>query len=275
MPEFRNSLTHIGEILIDTPDGSQVPLKEVADVRISPAATVIDRDAVSRYIDVGANVTGRGFNAVRADVENSLQAVELPFEYHLEVISDSFGLQVSQQRLILIALASLVGIYLIMQAALDSWRLAFIIFLTMPIALAGSLVAAIIGGGELSIGALFGLLTIAALTARSGLTMVNHFQHLAQEDESFGSELVLRGAQDRLAPILMTALATGLAFLPMLFGGQIPGNEMLSPMAGVMLGGLITTTLITLFVIPPLYLRYGYKRAPEQSSPIVEEGAPA
>jgi Cu/Ag efflux pump CusA len=129
--------------------------------------------------------------------------------------------------------------------------------LTLPVALVGGVLAALLGGGVLSIGALFGFLTLLAIAVRNGLVMVNHFQHLAQdEDESIGSELVLRGARERLAPILMTALATGVALLPILFGGSIAGNELLNPMAAVLLGGLVTSTLLNLFIVPALYLRW-------------------
>jgi Cu/Ag efflux pump CusA len=257
MPEFRNSLTNIGQLLIDTPDGSQVPLEEVAEVRIAPAATVIERDAVSRYVDVGATVSGRSINAVRDDIESRIEQIAVPFEYHMEVQSDTQGLQANQQRILAIAAAALVGIYLVIQAAVGSWRLAFAIFLTLPVALVGGVLAALLGGGVLSIGALFGFLTLLAIAVRNGLVMVNHFQHLAQdEDESIGSELVLRGARERLAPILMTALATGVALLPILFGGSIAGNELLNPMAAVLLGGLVTSTLLNLFIVPALYLRW-------------------
>ncbi len=257
MPEFRNSLTNIGRLLIDTPDGSQVALEELAEVRISPAATVIERDAVSRYVDVNTSVSGRSINAVVDDIESRLEQVPVPFEYHMEVQSDTQGLQANQQRLIAIAVAALIGIFLVIQAAIGSWRLAFVIFLTLPMALVGGVLAALLGGGVLSIGALFGFFTLLAIAARNGLVMVNHFQRLAQyEDESIGSELVLRGARERLAPILMTALAASVAFLPLLIGGSIPGNELLSPMAAVVLGGLVTSTLLNLFIVPALYLRW-------------------
>jgi Cu/Ag efflux pump CusA len=257
MPEFRNSLTNIGRLLIDTPDGSQVALEELAEVRISPAATVIERDAVSRYVDVNTSVSGRSINAVVDDIESRLEQVPVPFEYHMEVQSDTQGLQANQQRLIAIAVAALIGIFLVIQAAIGSWRLAFVIFLTLPMALVGGVLAALLNGGVLSIGALFGFFTLLAIAARNGLVMVNHFQRLAQyEDESIGSELVLRGARERLAPILMTALAASVAFLPLLIGGSIPGNELLSPMAAVVLGGLVTSTLLNLFIVPALYLRW-------------------
>ncbi|UCG24400.1 MAG: efflux RND transporter permease subunit [Chloroflexota bacterium] len=256
-PELRSSMTNIDQLLIDTPDGSQVPLGELADVRIAPAATVIERDAVSRFVDVGADVSGRSIDAVKADIESSIQQMPVPFEYHMEVLSDAQGLQANQQRLIAIAVAALIGIFLVIQAGIGGWRLALAIFLTSPVALVGGLLAAVIAGGVLSIGSLFGLLTVLAIAVRSGLVMVNHIQRLAHEEgDSVEPELVVRGAADRVAPILMTALATVVALLPMLIGGGIAGNEMLSPLAAVMVGGLITSTLLNLFIVPALYLRW-------------------
>ncbi len=256
-PELRGSMTDIGGLLIDTPDGSQVPLENLAEVRISPAATVIERDAVSRFVDVGANVSGRNVESVRTDVESRLLSVPIPFEYHLEVLSDSQGLQANQQRLIAIAIAVLIGIFLVIQASIESWRLALVIFLTTPMALVGGVLAALIGGGVLTIGALFGFFTLLAIAIRNGLVMINHFRHLEQyEGETIGSELVLRGARERLVPILMTALATGLALLPLLIAGSIAGNEILGQMAAVIFGGLVTSTLLNLFIVPALYLRW-------------------
>jgi Cu/Ag efflux pump CusA len=175
----------------------------------------------------------------------------------MEALNKSQGLQANQQRLIAIAAAALVGIFLLMQAAFGSWRLAIVIFLTLPMALVGGVLAALLGGGVLTIGSLFGFFTILGIAVRNGLLMVRHLQHLAQyEDEAIGSEMVLRGAGERLTPILMTALATTVVFLPLLFGGNIAGNELVSPMAAVVLGGLLTSTLLNLFIVPALYLRW-------------------
>jgi Cu/Ag efflux pump CusA len=256
-PELRSSMTNIDQLLIDTPDGSQVPLGELAEVRIAPAATVIERDAVSRFVDIGADVSGRSIEAVKADIESSVQQLPIPFEYHMEVLSDAQGLQANQQRLIAIAIAALIGVFLVIQAGIGGWRLALALFLTLPMALVGGLLAAVIAGGVLSIGSLFGLLTVLAIAVRNGLVMVNHVQRLAQEEgDSVEPEVVVRGAADRVAPIFMTALATIVALLPMLIGGGIAGNEMLGPLAAVMVGGLITSTLLNLFIVPALYLRW-------------------
>lgn len=256
-PDLRSSLTDIRELMIDTPSGEQVALGEVADVRIAPTATVIERDAVSRYLDVDVSVAGRSVDAVKSDIEAQIQQIDIPFEYHMEVLSNFQALQTSQTRLIAIAIAAVMGIYLLLQAAFSSWRLAFLILLVLPMALAGGVLAALIGGGTLSLGAVFGLFALFALAVRNGLVMIRHFQNLARASgNQVDPELVVRGARERLTPILMTALATGLALTPMLFAGDIAGTEVLRPMAVVILGGLITSTLLTLFIIPAVYLRW-------------------
>jgi CzcA family heavy metal efflux pump len=256
--DVRSNLTDIQELMIDTPQGDQITLGEVADIRMVPAPIVINRDSVSRFIDVTATVSGRNLDSIAADIKARLGGVAFPFEFHAEVINNAGEQQAVQQRLLGIVLAALIGIFLLLQAAFRSWQLALVGFLTLPMALAGGLVATVIAGGVFSLGSLLGLLAVLALAARNGIVMVNHFQDLEQrEGEAFGAELVLRGVRERLMPILITALATGLAFLPMVIFGNIIGLEIVQPMAVVILGGLVTSTLLNLVVIPALYLRYG------------------
>jgi Cu/Ag efflux pump CusA len=275
VPEIRDSLTDVGELLIETPTGP-VRLEEVAEVRIVPAPIHIRRDSVSRYVDVGVTVSGRNLGPVAADIEGVLEDVEFPFEFHSEVLGASTEQQAVQRRMIGILVAVVIGIFLLLQAVYRSWRLAALTFLTLPTALAGGVLAALIGGGVLSLGSLFGFLAVLAVAVRNGVVTTTHLQHLEQfEGETFGAELVLRGARERLAPILMTALATGLALLPLVIGGNRAGIEIVHPMAVVILGGLVTSTLLNLFIIPILYLRFGYSPAPEQAPVLVEEGAPA
>jgi len=154
-----------------------------------------------------------------------------------------------------------VAILLLLQAAFGSMRLAALTFLLLPMALVGGVLAVWLTGGVLSLGSLVGFLTVFGIAARNGILMISHFRHLeTHEGEAFGSALVLRGAKERLAPILMTAAATGLAVVPLVAAGSIPGHEVEHPMAVVILGGLITSTLLNLFVLPSLYLRFGRAR---------------
>ena len=160
-----------------------------------------------------------------------------------------------------------IGIFVLLQASFGSARLAALLFLTLPSALVGGVLAAYFGSGIISLGSLVGFLTVFGIAARNGIMMINHFLHLEQhEGEAFGPELVIRGARERLAPILMTATTTGLALMPLVIAGDIPGQEIELPMAIVILGGLVTSTLLNLFVVPSLYLRFGNIGAKEDVS---------
>jgi Cu/Ag efflux pump CusA len=155
-----------------------------------------------------------------------------------------------------------VGVLILLQLAFGSGRLAILSFLTLPSALVGGLLAAYLGGGVISLGSLVGFFTILGIAARNGILMINHYQHLEREEgEPFGPGLVIRGARERLSPILMTALATGLALVPLVVAGDLPGHEIEHPMAIVILGGLATSTALNLLLVPVLYLRFGGPRS--------------
>ena len=257
-PETRNSLSDIRELLIDTPAGGQVRLEEVADIRIAPVPNVIEREGQSRKIDVSANVKGRDLGSVARDVETALQGVDFPLEFHAEVIGEFAERQAASRNLLLAGSVAVVAIYFLLVTSFGNFRMATLTFFTLPWALVGGLLAAFIIGGVLSLGSLVGLLTILGIATRNGIMMISHFQHLEEEEgEPFGPELVIRGARERIAPIMMTALTTGLALVPLAIAGSIPGNEIEHPMAIVILGGLVTSTLLNLLVVPTLYLRFG------------------
>jgi CzcA family heavy metal efflux pump len=260
-PETRNSLSDIRGLLIDTPYGGQVRLDEVADIRIGPIPNVFEREGQSRKIDVSANVKGRDLGSVTRDVETALQTVDFPLEYHTEVIGEFAERQAASRNLLIAGSAAVIAIYFLLVTSFGNFRLATLTFLTLPWALVGGLLAAFITGGVLSLGSLVGLLTILGIATRNGIMMISHFQHLEeQEGEPFGPGLVIRGARERIAPIMMTALTTGLALVPLAIAGSIPGNEIEHPMAIVILGGLVTSTLLNLLVVPTLYLRFGKAR---------------
>lgn len=262
-PATRSSLSSIRELLIDTPNGGHVRLDEVADVRIVPALTVIERDTVSRFVDVSAGVSGRDVASVTADIRQRLKGVEFPLEFHAEVLSPLAEYQAAQLRLLVVGLVALIGTFLLLQAAFSSWRLAGATLVTLPVALAGGVVAAWAGGGVLSLATVFGLLTVLGFAVRNSVVMIGHFQRLEQQEgETFGAELVLRGVRERFAPVLTASLATALVFLPAVVLGSIPGLEMIAPMALVILGGLVTSLALNLFVLPALYLRFGASAAP-------------
>jgi CzcA family heavy metal efflux pump len=260
-PETRNSLTSIRELPIDTPSDGQVPLAELADVRIAATPNVIERENLSRRLDVSANVGGRDLGSVVHDLDEELEGVSFPLGYHAEVLGEFKERQGAQRRLLIFGIGAAIVILLLLQASFRSWRLATLSFVTLPMALVGGALGAFISGGVLSLGSLVGFFTVFGIAARNGILMLNHFQHLEQyEGETFGPRLVLRGARERLSPILMTTLATGLAIVPLVVRGDIPGHEIEHPLAVVVLGGLFTSTLLNLFVVPPLYLRFARGR---------------
>ena len=263
IPEARQSLSDIRNLLIDTPGGGHVRLGEVADVRIAPSPTVIHREAISPYLDVAFNISGRSVNAVLSDVETAMQNYPFPLEYHAEVQHDYLAQQRVQQSILIAGIIAVIGIFLLLQAASESWPMSFATFLALLAALAGGLLAAFLGGGALSSASLFGLLAVLGIGARNGILLIKHYHLLGGEGEAFGPGQVLRGSRERLAPMLVTALATGLALLPFVFFGNIPGHELARPTAIVILGGLVTSTLVNLFFLPALYLRFGASRDAE------------
>lgn len=254
IPEIRENLNDIGELLIDTPRGGHVQLKEVADVRVVPAPTVIKRDAVSRYTDILVTVNGRANAAVANDIETAIDQIEFPFEYHAEVLGDYAIQQTNTQRITVVSIISLIGIYLLLQAAYNSWRMASLTLAAWPFALSGGVIAAMLTGGQISIGSIFGFLTILAIATRTGVLII---RNVDQTGEFFSK------AAEVLRPVLMTGSITGIIFLPFLFAGKIPGTELIYPMAAVIVGGMVTTLLFNLYVLPVLVLKYGKKNSPE------------
>ncbi|HEV7677706.1 MAG TPA: efflux RND transporter permease subunit [Candidatus Dormibacteraeota bacterium] len=260
-PSTRASVAGISELPIDTPSGTTVRLGDVAKVTVQPVPNVIERENDSRRIDVAANVKGRDLGSVVADVNNAVASVNFPRGYHAELLGEYTERQGAQGQLFGVAVLAALAILLLLQTSFGSWRLAVLIFLTLPMALVGGVLAAFVSGGTISLGALLGFFTVFGIAARNGILLVNHCQHLERvEGEPFGPGLVLRAARERLSPILMTSLATGLAVVPLVALGDRPGHEIEYPLAIVILGGLVTSTLLNLFVVPSLYLRFGRRR---------------
>jgi len=260
-PEVRESVTDIARLPIDTVIAGPVALGTLADVRVAATPNSISHEGLTRRIDVEANVAGRDLGSVVRDVEEALATINFDQGYHPELLGEYAERQGAESRLALFAIAALIGIFLLLQASFASTRLATLSFLTLPSALVGGVLAAYASGGVLSLGSLVGFFTVLGIAARNGIMMINHFQHLEREEgEPFGPGLVIRGARERLSPILMTALATGLALVPLAIAGDLPGHEIEHPLAIVILGGLVTSTLLNLFVVPSLYLRFGQSR---------------
>jgi Cu/Ag efflux pump CusA len=187
-----------------------------------------------------------------------VRAIPFEREYHPEFLGEYAARQESTRRLYALAALAVVGIVLLLFADFGEWRPTLLVVLTIPFALVGGVFAVLLGGAVVSLGSLVGFVTVLGIAARNGIMMVSHFRHLElEEGVPFGVGLVLRGAEERLAPILMTALATGLALLPLAVTGNKPGQEIEYPLAVVILGGLVTSTLLNLFLLPPLYAKFG------------------
>ncbi|HQX83388.1 MAG TPA: efflux RND transporter permease subunit, partial [Vicinamibacterales bacterium] len=261
-PELRQSPEAIQALRIPTASGTHIPLSAVARVTIAPALSEVTREGGSRKLDVTCNVRGRDLGSVARDIQARLSGVALGEGYHAEVLGEYAVRQASSRRLLLMSGLTLLFIFLILMVDFGDPRLATLVFVTLPFALVGAIAAAFLSTGILSLGSLVGLITVIGIAARNGIMMVSHFRHLEVEEQMpFGADLVMRGAQERLAPILMTALATGLALLPIALGGNKAGQEIEHPLAVVILGGLVTSTILNLFLLPPLYLRYRRSRA--------------
>jgi len=266
VPAARNSLTDIREMLIDTPGGGHVQLQEVADVSIAPTPNIISHENLKRRLDVRANVKGRDLGSIVADVHSRIAKLQFPVGYYPEIVGEYKERQAAQAVIRYLSIGALVGIFVLLFTSFGNFRLTTLSFLTLASALVGGVLAAWLGDGVISLGSIVGFLTILGIAARNGIMMITHFQHLERyEGETFGPGLVLRGAKERLSPILMTALTTGLALVPLVVAGNLPGHEIEHPLAVVVLGGLVTSTLLNLFIVPSLYLRFGRSKADNAS----------
>ncbi|MBE2283111.1 MAG: efflux RND transporter permease subunit [Prosthecobacter sp.] len=259
VPSSRADYTTLRELLIETPTGGHVRLADLADLAIVPTPNAIKREGASRRIDVTCNVaTGQALGDVVREIEQRLGKITFARGYHPEILGEWAERQSAQSRLLWLSLASLAGILVLLLADFQSLRLTLLIALTLPFALIGGVMAAWLGGGVLSLGSLVGFVTVLGIAARNGILLISHYRHLQTEEaQPFGLDLILRGSEERLIPILMTAATAALALLPLVLKGDVPGNEIERPMALVILGGLATSTLLNLFLLPALYARFG------------------
>jgi CzcA family heavy metal efflux pump len=257
-PDVRRNLDAVRALQVPVANGGLIPLSSVSHVEVTPTANEITRENGSRRIDVTSNVRGRDLGAVARDIQARITSLDFPAGYYAEVLGEYAERQASSTRLSLLGVAAVAAIFLILLADFGSARVATLVFLTLPFALVGAIIATVLTGAVLSLGSLVGLVTVLGISARNGIMLISHYRHLEQfEGFPFGRELIVRGSEERLAPILMTALATGLALVPIVFGGSRAGYEIEHPLAVVILGGLATSTLLNLFIVPALYLKYG------------------
>lgn len=257
-PEGR-PLEEIGELLVDTPGGAKVPLKSLAKIRKETGPNFISREQVERKIVVMCNVSGRDVTSVVNDCQKVVDPLVADVPGYRVDYGGQFESAAQAGRIIaLLGLAVVIGIGFLLHLAFDSARDAALIMVNLPLALIGGVVGVFVSGGVLSVASLIGFITVFGIATRNGIMLVSHIKHL-QEHEGVTAfrEAVFRGALERLAPILMTALAAGLALIPLALGGHKPGSEIQTPMAIVILFGLLTSMLLNMIVVPALYLRFG------------------
>ena len=199
--------------------------------------------------------SGRDLSSVATEIEAAVKSnVKFDQGYHPEFLGEYAEATAARQRILLLSVFSAIAIFLLLYADFQAFRPAFLIFLTLPFAMVGGIAGAFLCGGVISLGSLIGFVTVLGVAARNGIMMIDHYRHLEHEEGvPFGPDLIMQGASERLAPVLMTALTTGLALMPIVIGGNIPGHEIEYPMAFVILGGLTTSTLLNLLVVPTFY----------------------
>lgn len=245
-----NSIDHIRNMLIDTADGRQVCLSDVADIFSSAGPNTISRENAQRKLVVSANAQGRDLRSVVNDMRQSIETnVKLPDGYRVEY-GGQFESEASASRLLLgLSVVSIIVILLLLYLQFRSWKQSVVVLLNLPLALIGGVLALVVTGGVVSIPAIIGFISLFGMATRGGMLLVDRYNELARHGLS-RREVVVRGSLDRLLPILMTALSSGLALIPLALGSSLPGNEIQSPMAQVMLGGLLTSTLLNLIIVP-------------------------
>ena len=252
----RSSLTDVQNLLVDAPHDAQVRVGDVADVRIRPNPSVIKHDAVSRYIDVTAEVEG-GLGSVTRDVEKRMQQIAFPSEHHVEVMGEATERQRVQRQLLLYGLAALIALFFLLQARFDSWRLAGLLFVLLPLPLAGAALGAATQGRSATLLSLMGALAVLAVAVRGGMLLIERCQRLEREEgQALGLGLVVRAARDRFDAVVLSVAASAVALTPLLVYGMVAGLEIVKPLAAMVMGGLIGAALLNLFVLPALYLRF-------------------
>ena len=249
----KGKIENIKNAMIDTHDGKKIPLYYVADVVSTSGPNTINRENVQRKTVVSANVSGRDQKSVVADIQKIInEEVKLPEEYHIEYGGQFEAEAEASKTLVLTSLISLLVIFLILYQEFKKVKTASIILLNLPLALIGGVLSIYFTSGILSIPAIIGFITLFGVATRNGILLVSHYETLEKEGLSL-YETVIQGSKDRLSPILMTALTAGLALIPLAIASDLPGNEIQSPMAKVILGGLLTSTLLNIFIVPVVY----------------------
>ena len=261
--DLRDEMEKIRNLMIDTSDGKKIPLNYIAEVRSAMGPNTISRENVKRKIVISANVADRDLRSVVNDIQARVDKdIKLPEGYHLEYGGQFESEQAASRTLLLTSLMSIAVIFLLLYHEFRSVKESAIILINLPLALIGGVFALLMTTGEVSIPAIIGFISLFGIATRNGMLLISHYNHLQQEEGINVYDSVIRGSMDRLNPILMTALSSALALIPLALGGDLPGNEIQSPMAKVILGGLLTSTFLNGFIIPIVYLMMHPKKQP-------------
>jgi Cu/Ag efflux pump CusA len=257
-PAAQADFDRLADLPMDTPHGGPVPIRVLADVRRELGPNMILRENVQRRMVVSANVAGRDLGSVVEDMRAAVaRAVPMPAGYRVEYGGQFESEQSASRRLLLLGIGVIVGVFMLLVLAFGHPRDALLIMVNLPLALIGGVAGVFLAGGVLSVASMIGFIALFGIATRNGIMLVSHIQHLMKEEGVTDfREAVERGARERLIPILMTAMAAGLALIPLALGGGKPGSEIQTPMAIVILCGLMTSTLLNMVVVPTLYLRY-------------------
>ena len=257
-PSNSGDFERVADLPIDTPTSGQVPIRLLADVRREEGPNMVLRENVQRRIVISCNVAGRDLGSVVDDIRSNIaQAVPMPAGYRVEYGGQFESQQSAARRLAVLFVGVIAGLFMLLVLAFGRARDAVIVMVNLPLALVGGVAGVFLAGGVLSVASMIGFTTLFGIATRNGIMLVSHIQHLmTEEGVTDFREAVERGAHERLVPILMTAMAAGLALIPLAIGGGKTGSEIQTPMAIVILCGLTTSTLLNMLVVPTLYLRY-------------------
>jgi len=269
----RQSVETIASTLIDTPVGAKVPINQIAEVRVDQGPNTINRENVQRRIIVQANVANRDLGSVIDDIRQRISRdVPLPEGYFVQYGGQFEAQEAAARQITIMSVVAIAGIFLLLYIALGSTRLALLVMANLPLAMIGGVIMVFLSGGTLSIASLIGFVTLFGIATRNGIMLITHYQHLVREEGVPFRESIVQGSLERLSPILMTALVTGVGLIPLALGVGQPGKEIQQPMAVVILGGIVTSTFLNMVVIPALYLKYGRAEAIEDAKDLGTQG---
>lgn len=258
--EERSDIERIRNTLVSASDGSLIPLSSIAKVEYTNSVNTVSHENTQRRITVSCNVQARDLGSTVEEIQATLGKEQLEQGYYLEY-GGQFESQRSASKMIgWLSLFAFAGIYLVLYTHFRSWRIVLQIMLNIPLALVGSVIAVALTGGVFSVATLVGFITLTGIASRNGIMMISHYIHLIEhEGESFNEHMIIRGSLERLVPVMMTALVAALALIPLTLDAQAPGKEILYPVATVILGGLLSSTLLDMIVTPVVFARFGRK----------------